>query len=45
MQWSPEQISGHLKINKNINISHECIYQYILQDKKWQFIDTPTARS
>ena len=34
LQWSPEQISGHLKINKNINISHERIYQYILQDKK-----------
>ncbi len=34
LQWSPEQISGHLKINKNISISHERIYQYILQDKK-----------
>lgn len=34
LQWSPEQISGYLKINKNINISHERIYQYILQDKK-----------
>ncbi len=26
LQWSPEQISGHLKIHKNINISHERIY-------------------
>lgn len=34
LQWSPEQISGHLKFNKNIDISHERIYQYILQDKK-----------
>lgn len=34
LQWSPEQISGHLKINKNTNISHERIYQYVLQDKK-----------
>ena len=34
VQWSPEQISGWLKINQNTNISHERIYQYILQDKK-----------
>ena len=34
MQWSPEQISGYLKIHQNTNISHERIYQYILQDKK-----------
>jgi IS30 family transposase len=34
LQWSPEQISGYLKINKNIEISHERIYQYILKDKK-----------
>lgn len=34
LQWSPEQISGWLKINKSIDISHERIYQYILQDKK-----------
>jgi IS30 family transposase len=27
LQWSPEQILGHLKINKNIDIS-------LLQDKK-----------
>jgi IS30 family transposase len=25
LQWSPEQISGYLKINKNIEISHERI--------------------
>lgn len=31
--WSPEQISGWLKQEKNIAISHERIYQYILHDK------------
>jgi len=31
--WSPEQISGYLLKNNSINISHESIYQYILQDK------------
>jgi IS30 family transposase len=34
LQWSPEQISGHLRVNENIEISHERIYQHILQDKK-----------
>ena len=34
LQWSPEQTSGWLKIKQNISISHERIYQYILQDKK-----------
>jgi IS30 family transposase len=32
--WSPEQISGYLRIYKNIKISHERIYQHILADKK-----------
>lgn len=27
--WSPEQISGRLRKEKYINISHECIYQYL----------------
>ena len=31
--WSPEQISLWLKAEKHISISHEWIYQYILQDK------------
>ena len=30
-QWSPEQISGYLKSNMGIKISHESIYQYILK--------------
>lgn len=33
-EWSPEQISGWLKINDNTSISHESIYQYILRDKE-----------
>ena len=32
-EWSPEQISGWMKKNLNISISHEWIYQYILKDK------------
>jgi len=34
LQWSPDQISGYLRDNHDIDISHERIYQYILQDKK-----------
>ena len=33
--FSPEQISGRLKIAYGIKISHEWIYQYILSDKKF----------
>ena len=32
--WSPEQISGRLKKEQGICISHEWIYQYILTDKR-----------
>ena len=32
--WSPEQISGWLKKNTSISISHEWIYQYIYADKQ-----------
>ena len=32
--WSPEQISGRLKKEEGIRISHEWIYQYILADKQ-----------
>ena len=31
--WSPEQISLWLKAEKQMSISHEWIYQYVLQDK------------
>lgn len=32
--WSPEQISGRLKKEQQVCISHEWIYQYVLQDKQ-----------
>ena len=32
-EWSPEQISGWMKKNMEISISHEWIYQYVLKDK------------
>jgi IS30 family transposase len=32
--WSPKQISGDLKKNKGLSISHETIYKWIWQDKK-----------
>ena len=32
--WSPEQISGRLKKEQKICISHEWIYQYVLQNKQ-----------
>jgi transposase, IS30 family len=33
-EWSPEQISGFLKHELNIYISHETIYQWIWADKR-----------
>jgi IS30 family transposase len=32
-EWSPEQISGRLKKERKVCISHEWIYQHILADK------------
>ena len=32
--WSPEQISGYLKLKENIHISHETIYQQVWADKR-----------
>jgi IS30 family transposase len=32
--WSPEQISGRLKKEQRICLSHEWIYQYVLEDKQ-----------
>jgi len=34
LDWSPEQISGWLKIERGISISHETIYLYIWSDKQ-----------
>lgn len=33
-QWSPEQISGWLALHNKLSISHERIYQHILEDKR-----------
>jgi transposase, IS30 family len=33
-QWSPEQISGRLKLEKRPPVSHERIYQHIYADKR-----------
>jgi transposase, IS30 family len=32
--WSPEQISGRLKKEQQLRLSHEWIYHYILKDKR-----------
>jgi len=32
--WSPEQISGYLKVNGQPGVSHECIYQRIYADRR-----------
>ena len=34
-QYSPEQISGRLKLEGKLSISHETIYKYIWHDKKY----------
>lgn len=31
-QWSPQQISGWLALNSEVQVSHERIYQYVLAD-------------
>src|SRR5215210_952951 len=33
-QWSPEQISGRLKLEQKPSVSHERIYQYIYANKE-----------
>jgi transposase, IS30 family len=32
--WSPEQISGRLRIEEGIRVSHEWIYQFVYADKR-----------
>ena len=34
LEWSPEQISGYLKSEGNEWVSHETIYQFILENKR-----------
>jgi len=33
--WSPETISGRLKLEQNFSLSHEAIYKYILKDREY----------
>jgi IS30 family transposase len=33
-KWSPEQISGRLKVENKATVSHETIYQFIYNDQK-----------
>jgi IS30 family transposase len=33
-QWSPQQISGRLKLEQHESVSHESIYQHIYADKR-----------
>ena len=32
--WSPEQISGHLRLHGELSISHETIYTHVWRDKE-----------
>jgi IS30 family transposase len=46
---SPEQISGRLKLEYKVHISHEAIYQFIWKDKRcsgnlWERLRHPTKR-
>lgn len=34
LQWSPEQISGKLKPERKLSVSHEWIYNYIYKEKE-----------
>lgn len=34
LQLSPEQVSGRLRLERALHISHECIYLHIYQDKR-----------
>lgn len=33
-KWSPEQVSGRLRVEKGIRISHETIYRYIRKERR-----------
>jgi transposase, IS30 family len=34
LSWSPEQISGRLRLELGVRVSHETIYQHVLRDSK-----------
>jgi IS30 family transposase len=36
LSWSPEQISGRLRLEKGVRLSHETIYQHVLRDSRKQ---------
>lgn len=38
LSWSPEQISGRLRLEMGIHVSHETIYQHVLRDARSQGI-------
>ena len=40
--WSPEQISGHLRLHGELSISHETIYTHVWRDKEAEDIYTAT---
>src|SRR5450759_3324806 len=33
-EWSPEQIAGRLKLERQPTVSHECMYLYVYADKR-----------
>ena len=33
-EWSPQQIAGRLKLERQPTVSHECIYLYVYADKR-----------
>ena len=33
-RWSPEQVAGRLKLEKEISVSHETIYRHIWSNKR-----------
>ena len=33
-EWSPEQVSGHLGVTRELSISHETIYRHVWRDLK-----------
>lgn len=34
LSWSPEQISGRLRLERRMTLSHETIYQHVLRDSR-----------
>ena len=34
-EWSPEQITGWLRATQTVSVSHQRIYDHILEDRRW----------